>query len=66
MLANQQAYLTHNQIVNRLMAIVEEKDSAKRRVLIEDFKQTNGPDVCRAVLKKHGLHVGDDMGEAGQ
>jgi hypothetical protein len=63
MSANPKVYLTENQIVNRLMAIVDEKDRTTRRALIEEFNQTNGPDVCRAVLEKYGLHMGLDSGE---
>jgi len=63
MSAHPKEYLTENQIVNRLMAIVEEKDRATRRALIKDFNQTNGPDVCRAVLEKYGLHLGADTSE---
>ena len=48
MLANQQAYLTHAQIITALREILACADPQKRRALILRLKASNAPDVIRA------------------
>ncbi len=50
MLANQQTYLTHAQIITALREILACADSQKRRALIARAKASNAPDVIRSIL----------------